>query len=272
MKLTKKFLQQIGLEDYEINFFERNKLLGFPLDRFNEIEGDDYNGFVQDLRVKLECKFQFDDDQNVIKIEDYCRDEFESYEYDQNGNKIKSEDSYGVLWEYEYDSKGNETKSINVTAGYWCKFEYDLNGNEIKTEDSYGDFRLYYYDCNNNKIKTEYSNGNYELYSYDRTGYMIRMEDPNGNWRECEYDSDNRLVREESYVGLWKTYEYNQNGYVIKENDQSNKLCIHDYDQNGNRIMYSDSNGNYWSLESEFYDNGQLKRYGDLKIPYFEQS
>ena len=44
----------------------------------------------------------------------------------------------------------------------------------------------------------------------------------------------------------------------------------YEYDQNGNCIMYSDSYGNIIKYESEFYDNGQLKRIDDLIIPYFK--
>ena len=59
------------------------------------------------------------------------------YEYNTNGNKIYSENSYGYWYKYEYDSNGNNIY-YETSDGYWFKREYDKNGKEIYHEDSDG--------------------------------------------------------------------------------------------------------------------------------------
>jgi len=58
-------------------------------------------------------------------------------EYNTNGNKIYSENSYGYWSKYEYDSNGNNIY-YETSDGYWFKREYDKNGKEIYHEDSDG--------------------------------------------------------------------------------------------------------------------------------------
>jgi len=58
--------------------------------------------------------------------------------YDQNGNTIYYEDSYGFWYKQEYDSNGNLIY-FGDSKGYWYKQDYDSNGNRIYYENSYGD-------------------------------------------------------------------------------------------------------------------------------------
>ena len=44
-----------------------------------------------------------------------------------------------------------------------------------------------------------------------------------------------------------------------------------EYDENNNLIHYKDSNGNEYSNEIEYYPDGQLKKYNELELPYFEK-
>jgi hypothetical protein len=79
--------------------------------------------------------------------------------YNDNGNNIYVEDSYGNWFKKEYDDYGNEIYFEN-SDGYWTKSEYDDNGNNIYVEDSYGNWFKKEYDENGNNIYVEDSNGN----------------------------------------------------------------------------------------------------------------
>ena len=46
---------------------------------------------------------------------------------------------------------------------------------------------------------------------------------------------------------------------------------IQEYDQNNNLIHYKDSTGNEEHYVVEYYEDGQLKRYEDLKIPWYKK-
>jgi hypothetical protein len=82
-----------------------------------------------------------------------------NYVYDQNGNKLYSENITGNWYKYEYDANDNLIYSER-SAGYWYKWEYDSNGNVIYYEDSTGDWSKYEYDDNGNEIYSEDSYGN----------------------------------------------------------------------------------------------------------------
>ena len=100
-------------------------------------------------------------------------------EYDSNGNKIHSKDSYGNQEWYEYDSKGNKIH-YKGSDGYENWYEYDSNGNEIHSKDSYGYEEWYEYDSKGNKIHYKDSDG-YE------------------EWYEYEYDSEGNILKKTSY-------------------------------------------------------------------------
>ena len=58
--------------------------------------------------------------------------------YDNDGNQIYYEGSYGYWWKREYDTNGNLIYS-EYSDGYWYKYKYDINGNIIYRENSDGD-------------------------------------------------------------------------------------------------------------------------------------
>ena len=60
-----------------------------------------------------------------------------NYVYDQYGNNIYWEDSYGTWVKYEYNEQGYEIYSEN-SDGFWEKREYDTKGNQIYYENGDG--------------------------------------------------------------------------------------------------------------------------------------
>ncbi len=106
--------------------------------------------------------------------------------YGEYGNEIYSENYNGKMWErYEYDENGNNIY-YESSYGHWIKREYDGNGNEIYVETSDGKWFKYEYDENGNKIYHEYSNGKWIKYEYDNNGNQIYLETSDG------YIEDNR--------------------------------------------------------------------------------
>ena len=99
------------------------------------------------------------------------------YEYDRNGNKIHTKNSYGKEEWYEYDRNGN------------CIYEKDSDGDET----------WYEYDRNGKLIHTKYSNGNEVWYKYDRNGNCIYEKDSDGTEWRYEYDMHGNMIRE-----IWK--------------------------------------------------------------------
>jgi len=104
--LNRAYLESLNACSDAIDFVERNNLVGFPVDRLNEVEGD-YKDYVSWLKSELSTR----------------------REYDSNGNKTLEVDPDGSECRYEYDSNGNKTLEVNPDGGEY-RWEYDSNGNK----------------------------------------------------------------------------------------------------------------------------------------------
>ena len=156
MNLTLKWLEERDACKEGIDFVVRNKLIGFPLDKLVEIDGD-CDGFVEWIMSVIE----------VI------------YEYDSNRNVIHFKDSHGFEKWYEYDSNGNETHSKS-SGGYETWHEYDSNGNETLYRNSMGFVNRMDYDEANNKVHSKNSDDYEKWYEYDSGGNLIHFNDSDG--------------------------------------------------------------------------------------------
>ena len=189
-------------------------------------------------------------------------DSYTVYEYDSNGNQIKStyNDSDGNRTRlYEYNSAGQETKCNTYNANgdltVLSECEYDSRGNLIK--------------------RMLYTSNTYDEYEYDSDGNMIKQmfHLPDGSvrdWYEYAYDSNRDMIKEichtevGDYIYLYE-YEYDSDGNLIKraefipsepDNENSERipssLSEYEYDSNGNQIKET------WHNYSE-YMNGWIE-------------
>ena len=200
-----------------------------------------------------------------------------SFEYDNNGNKIKLNNNeadgnllgYNV---YEYDSNGKlskdsfyENKNDNLKVTDYSLYEYDDNGNIIKksrnTDNVIKESSYEEYEYNNGKItkRTEYI-GKYVngvITGYEPSGYAT--------W---EYDGYGNPVKYKEYLGgevfSYIEYKYDDYGRKIQETlyeVREDMRQIYDYDVNGNLIkktyILSDGTEFYDDLEYEYYDFAQ---------------
>ena len=155
--LNRAYLESLNACPDAIDFVERNNLVGFPLDRLDEVEGD-YGEYVQWLKKGLSTR----------------------REYDSNGNMTLRVNPDGDEYRYEYDSNGNKTLEVDPD-GSECRYEYDSNGNMTLMVDPDGDECRYEYDSNGNKTLLVYPNGSETRYEYDSNGNKTLEVDPDGS-------------------------------------------------------------------------------------------
>ncbi len=111
-------------------------------------------------------------------------------EYDDNGNKIYFENSYGHWVKYKYNQTGRQIYYEN-NRGYWEKWEFDNNGNKIYYENAKGYWEKREYDADGNKTYYEDSDGNiYDIRNQIQEGLMLPYKEKNNkfsdHWRNVE--------------------------------------------------------------------------------------
>jgi YD repeat-containing protein len=259
MILTREFLHKVGACKQGIDFCERNKLFGFDLDKFHEIKGD-YNSFVEWLDDNVISKILvFNEYGNIIeekykKTDEWLGEWHIKKFYDNQQNLIRIERINGIWNEFTYDSNGNIIAELWKT-GHRIERKYDDRNNLIEELSLYGisldDHKEFTYN-DLNQLISERSHVNFSCITleYDERGNNIKQSWDNGD-----------------YV-IW---EYDDNGNIIKENNQSDEWCIWEYDDHFNPTKITFSDSYVIEYNTEYYPNGQLKKHGELFIPYIEQ-
>ena len=154
--LNRAYLESLNACSDAIDFVERNNLVGFPLDRLDEVEGD-YGDYVSWLKSELSTRREYDSNGNKILLV-YPSGRETRYEYDYNGNMTLQVDPDGSETRYEYDSNGNMTLMVDPYGSEY-RWEYDSNGNRTLMVDPDGSEFRYEYDSNGNKTLLVYPNG-----------------------------------------------------------------------------------------------------------------
>lgn len=184
--ITLEWLKQRKAPKECLEFFERNKLEGFPVDGLGEIEGD-FNNFVWWVKCVLDCKFEYNKHGNVI-TEIVSSGYFVKHEYDKQGNKTKEIHPSGhtYQWKYEYDRYDNLIKEVHQNGIiYQWRYEYDEYGNMTKEIYPNGEVCQYEYDDLGNMIKEINSDGRYFQYEYEYYG--------NGQLKSIHEDGEQSL-------------------------------------------------------------------------------
>jgi YD repeat-containing protein len=231
MILTKQLLKQLRACNAGINLCEKGGLFGFDLNRIDEVIGD-HNQFVYWINKN---------------ISNY------NFTYDNTGKLVKKEND----------------------EGDWTKWEFDHRGNLIQEEHSYVFFINYYYDERNNKIRDEDASGTLREWEYDEMDRVIKKTIRSKFSRIIHtftYDSNNNIVSETNHnYGITNRYEYDKHNNRIKEEVgvMNTDIILYEYDSKNLLVSRSHPKYNYvdFSIYTEYYTNGQLKRYGDMYIP-----
>ncbi|WP_105616994.1 RHS repeat-associated core domain-containing protein [Vallitalea okinawensis] len=181
---------------------------------------------------------------------------YESYTYDDQGNKTSIRDRNGNITNYSYDTRGN---IIEITApspfNYKTKYTYDSFNNITKVESPDGGITEFVYDTKGNlkTIKQKLDTSTYAEtnYSYDSDGRVLSIEDPEGHIRSFEYDLNATKPKKETREdGTVVNYQYDSLDRAITIETAYGTTSF-DYDNNNNIIKITDPQGNMTRM---FYD------------------
>jgi YD repeat-containing protein len=163
MTITVEYLNSLQACTDGIKFCIKYKIIGFPLSRLPEIQGD--HDYINWLKIKIALA-----DKNTDIVHDYT--------YDVNNNIIGYMNSFEYWYERQYDSNNNMIKHID-SNGYVFWYEYDQNNNVTFYEDNNGESFCNTYDNDNNLVYQSFSDGNEQRYEYEfyNDGQLKRIND-----------------------------------------------------------------------------------------------
>ena len=102
---------------------------------------------------------------------------------------------------------------------------------------------------------------------FDSNGNMIHSKDFYGFEYWQEYDSNGNMIHFKNSNGMEYWQEYDSNWNMIHSKHSYGAEYWQEYDSNGNMIHYKDSDGYEYHYPTEYYPNGQIKRYGNMILP-----
>lgn len=204
--------------------------------------------------------------------------ETEEYEYDANGNILKSlsiNEVYGSsrYETYRYDEKGNKTVYMGDDSTV-VFYEYDGNGllvaerAHIADPAAMGD-RTWAMD-NPGDVRKEV------LYTYNDAGQLIEKREPSDhfedNWFEYSYDDVGNLIEERNFYSgqnrSMKVYDYDENGNCLREEEvslsgnSSYDVCIEfEYNEENVCVYRKWSMGGELRAETTYNENGDTLTY-----------
>lgn len=169
------------------------------------------------------------------------------YDYDLDGNKIRSLSPGGKLTEYTYDINGHLL--TEKLADSSTSYSYDLAGNKSTFTDAEGNTVFYEYDLQNRliRVKSPCEDGfAVTSYEYDRLSNQTAVIDPEGRVTRYEYDPQKRPVKVTTDA-LSVLYTYDLEGRVTSMSTGSEKsglrTTLYTYDAYGRPITETDPTG-----------------------------
>ncbi len=184
-----------------------------------------------------------------------------SYEYDDEGNKIKETDANGQVYEFTYDDKGNmltakdplgqvtsysyttdfqKLKTLTDPNGNLYALQYDNKGNLIKLNAPGGQVYTAEYNSLGDIIKSIDPKGNEYTYTYDAFGNPAQVTGPNNYSAQLVFDARGRLISFTDARGNATTAQYDILDRLRQITDPVNKSVRMLYDANGNPISFTD--------------------------------
>ncbi|MGA1840629.1 MAG: RHS repeat-associated core domain-containing protein, partial [bacterium] len=155
---------------------------------------------------------------------------FTASTYDAEGRILTNIDMFGNVTMYEYDANGNRIKTIHPD-GTQSMQVYDSAGNVIAMVDLFGNVTSYEHDLMGRQTVRMDALGYQWTTQYDAVGNRIASIDPVGRITEYKYDEADRLIQTIYPDGFQTNRTYDIHGNVTSETDQAGRTTWMSYDE-----------------------------------------
>jgi len=144
------------------------------------------------LEPSCNTRFKYDFG-NLIEA-NYSNNYWEKTIYNSHGNRVRCENSNGLITQWFYDKKKRLIKFKN-NIKIWKEYKYDSVGNLIRTNSSTGEWKKWEFNKSNKLLKFSNSSGEWFKNTYDKNNNKIRFENHIGDYDEWEYDDNSNLLK-----------------------------------------------------------------------------
>jgi RHS repeat-associated protein len=156
-----------------------------------------------------------------------------SYEFDDQGNKIKETDANGNIYTYTYDTSGNML-SRKDPLNQVSSFTYTGNFNKLS---SFTDAK-----------------GNVYTMGYDAKGNLTQLTTPGNHVYSASYNSNGDIIGSTDPKGNIYSYNYDAFGNPTHVSGPNGFNAILSFDARGNLLAYTDARGNTSNAEYDILD------------------
>ena len=192
-----------------------------------------------------------------------------SFEFDDNGNKIKETDANGNVYSYTYDARGNML-TMKDPLNQVSTYTYSSTFNELTGfTDPKGNIYTLLYDVNGNLTSLSGPGNISYSVSYSANGDMIGNTDPQGNSYIYSYDVYGNPLTVSGPGGYHGTWANDARGNLLSYTDARGNTYAAQYDilnrlkklidpVNDNLQLSYDAEGNIISIINKNNETSQL--------------
>ncbi|RYZ62204.1 MAG: RHS repeat protein, partial [Chitinophagaceae bacterium] len=212
--------------------------------------------------------FSYDTTQKKTVVTDYLdggANQVTTYTYQKRDDlswvTSMSGNCCGFNMTFEYDDQGNKVKETDANGNIYT-YTYDNNGNLLTATDPMGSKSTYTYSKDFNQI-TSYKDPKGNLYTleYDSKGNMIKLVAPGNKLYSATYNSQGDIVSSTDPKGTVFTYHYDAYGHPASVTGPEGFSATLSHDARGNLLSYVDARGHTRSAEYDILD--RLKKITD---------
>jgi RHS repeat-associated protein len=185
--------------------------------------------------------FEYDNDGNKIKQTD-ANGNISTYTYDSRGNMLTMKDALNQTLTYTYSSDFNQVTSFTDAKGFVTTMQYDVKGNLIQLTEPGNLIYTSVFNTNGDIISSTDPKGNVFTYNYDAFGNPTTVTGPNNYHATLGYDARGNLLAYTDARNNSTTVEYDILDRMKKITDPINNNIQLTYDAEGNPIMVKNKN------------------------------
>ncbi len=177
--------------------------------------------------------FEFDDNGNKIKETDANGNVY-SYTYDARGNMLTMKDPLNQVSTYTYSSNFNQVTSLTDPRGNIYTMAYDANGNLTQLTEPGNTIYTATYNSNGDISSSTDPRGGIYTYSFDAFGNPVAVSGPNGYHATLANDARGNLLSFTDARNNTHTAQYDILNRLKKITDPLNNNLQINYDAEGN--------------------------------------